>query len=99
MLNFKDWLTKENADAAATDLTSILKGTTVTLLGKDPKTAKASDVANKVMQNKDVKKASDASLDPIAVDGKKLVGFVQNQIKNAIDQQQRDSQKAMVAKP
>ena len=92
MLNFKDWLAKEN-----TDLTSVLKGTIVTLMGKDPSKASAPKIATQVIKDPNVKKASDASEDPVAIDSKKLGNYVQGEIKKAAEQQRKDAQKSTMA--
>lgn len=92
MLNFKIWLAKEDAD-----LSSVLKGATITLIGKDATKASAPKIVTQLVKDPNVKQASDKSLDPVAIDPKKLGSFVQNQIKTAIEQQKKDQKAAAMA--
>ena len=92
MLNFKSWLANEDAD-----LGSVLKGATVTLIGDDPEKASAPKIVTQLVKDQNVKKASDASLDPVAIDPKKLGSYVQGEIKKAKDQKVRDQKAAAMA--
>ena len=94
MLNFKSWLAEVDANA---DLGSVLKGATVTLIGKEPEKASAPKIVTQLVKDPIVKRASDESLDPITIDPKKLGNYVTGEIKKARDQKIRDQKAAAIA--